>query len=99
MTGFEGVSKMRRTIHAVDVATPFLTSSEVAARNEIRDNALRRPLGNADGHRNITGTHRLISRNANEHVRVICQERPLGGLISTFGHMVNSTKNFSGVGQ
>ena len=63
---------------AISTSATVALAFEVARLLQLRDDALRRTLGDADQVRHLTQPHIGVLGDAQEHVRVIGEEGPLG---------------------
>lgn len=73
----ERVPQRELGIQDVVVSPAMALAGEVTGLHELRDDSLRGPLGDAHGRRDVADPRVRISRDLDEDVRVIREERPL----------------------
>jgi hypothetical protein len=72
------VSHLDAGVDPIAIATPDPSTGDVAGVIQIGHDPLRGPLGDPDALGDISQPDTLVARDAQEHLGVICHERPGG---------------------
>ena len=84
MIAFQRVAQRELWMDLVEALSSHSMPGEVAALDELRDDAMRRPLGNADAVGDAAQTGVGLSGHAHQDMSVIGEKRPLPHVRSVF---------------
>ena len=71
VAGLKWVAELAASVHAILVAATDSGSGDVSTRFEVVDNERYGTLGDPDIVRDVADTHLAITRNAQQHVRMV----------------------------
>jgi hypothetical protein len=69
-------------VDAIGVATAIPGALQHAGQLQVGDDPLNRPLGDAHARGDLAQGQVAVCRQAHQHVRVVAQEGPAGGLLA-----------------